>query len=151
MLIPSSLPLLGLAEPIELAYLIFVLVVLALLALDLGVFHRDDRPVAMKSALGWTAVWVALALLFNVAVYFLYESHTLGLGTRVPVLGKPGEFEIVSGAQAAQSFFAGYIIEKSLSVDNIFVIAVVFTSLGIPSAYQHRVLFWGIIGALIMR
>lgn len=133
------------------AYGVFVLLILVFLALDLGVFHRHAHTVGVKEALRWTGVWISVALLFNVAVYFLYEHHVLGLGLGVPVLGKPGELTTVSGATAAQQFLTGYVVEKSLSMDNIFVIAVIFSSLGIPSQLQHRVLFWGIIGALLMR
>ncbi|HBS28358.1 MAG TPA: hypothetical protein DEB06_02655 [Phycisphaerales bacterium] len=133
------------------AFSAFVSVVLVLLALDLGVFHRHAHTVSMKEALGWTALWICLALVFNVGLYFLYEHHVLGLGQGVPVLGSPGETRLVQGAEAAKTFFAAYVLEKSLSMDNIFVIAVVFTSLGIPSQFQHRVLFWGIVGALVMR
>lgn len=134
-----------------LAYSAFIGVVLALLALDLGVFHRKAHEVSMREAVGWTAVWVGCGLAFNVAVYFLYERHVLGLGQDVPVLGSPGETRLVAGAEAAKTFLAAYLLEKSLSMDNVFVIAVIFASLGIPSRYQHRVLFWGIVGALVMR
>ncbi len=101
--------------------------VIAMLALDLGVFHRKAHVVGMKEALGWSAVWIAMALVFNVWVW--YEL----------------------GAQKGTEFLTGYLIEKSLSVDNVFVFAVLFTFFGIPAQYQHRVLFWGIFGALVMR
>jgi tellurite resistance protein TerC len=101
--------------------------VLAMLALDLGVFHRGAHEVSIREAAAWSAVWVALALGFNGGVYHLM------------------------GEQAGLEFLAGYLIEKSLSVDNIFVFVLIFSSFRVPSKYQHRVLFWGILGALIMR
>jgi len=121
----------------------FILGVLGLLALDLGVFHRASRVISIREALAWTLFWVVLALVFNVGVYFLYRDHLLGIGLHVG--------HELSGQQAALQFFTGYLIEKSLSLDNIFVIALIFTYFGIPAAYQHRVLFWGILGALVMR
>lgn len=101
--------------------------VIAMLALDLGVFHRKAHVVGMKEALGWSAVWIAMALAFNVWVWFQL------------------------GPQKGTEFLTGYLIEKSLSVDNVFVFAVLFAFFGIPPQYQHRVLFWGILGALVMR
>jgi tellurite resistance protein TerC len=105
----------------------FNIFVLAMLALDLGVFHRQAHVVKMKEALIWSAVWITLALLFNLGVYFW------------------------RGAETALEFFTGYLIEKSLSVDNIFVFILIFSYFSVPAQYQHKVLFWGIIGALIMR
>lgn len=134
-----------------LAYGLFLLFVLAMLALDLGVFNRKSHTIKAKEAIGWTVVWISVALAFNVGVYFLYTHHVLDLGIDVPLLGKPGETTTVGGMEAAQTFFAAYILEKSLSLDNLFVMTVIFGALKIPSQYQHRVLFWGILGALIMR
>lgn len=105
----------------------FTAFVLAMLALDLGVFHKKTHVVSVKEALAWSAVWVALALCFNVLVWRNM------------------------GGQAGLEFFTGYVIEKSLSVDNIFVFVLVFSAFGIPPLYQHRVLFWGVLGALVMR
>ncbi|HKU42422.1 MAG TPA: TerC family protein [Polyangiales bacterium] len=105
----------------------FIAFVLALLAIDLGVFHRQAHEVTLKEAGIWSAVWVALALVFNVGVYFWF------------------------GAQTALEFTTGYLIEKALAVDNIFVFVVIFATFSVPAAYQHRVLFWGVLGALIMR
>ncbi len=131
----------------------FVVFVLVLLALDLGVFHRKAHTVHVKEALIWSAVWITLALVFNVFIYFAYEGHWLGLG-RAPD-GSPVIDRIdgvtLEGRAAAIKFFTGYVIEKSLSVDNIFVMALIFTYFRIPNKYQHRVLFWGILGALVMR
>ncbi|HTE18058.1 MAG TPA: TerC family protein [Armatimonadota bacterium] len=101
--------------------------VLLMLALDLGVFHRKAHVVQFKEAVAWSGVWITLALLFNVAVYFL------------------------RGPQAGLEFLTGYLIEKSLSVDNIFVILLIFGYFRVPALYQHKVLFWGILGALLMR
>jgi tellurite resistance protein TerC len=105
----------------------FIAFVLVVLALDLGVFHRKAHAVTIKEAAGWSAAWVALALTANVGVYFLF------------------------GPQRALEFTTGYLIEKALSVDNIFVFVMVFAYLAVPAVYQHRVLFWGILGALVMR
>jgi len=105
----------------------FNVFVLAMLALDLGVFHRKAHVVSLKESLAWTVVWVALALVFNVGVWQY------------------------SGSQKALEFFTGYLIEKSLSVDNVFVFALLFSYFAVPAQYQHKVLFWGILGALLMR
>jgi tellurite resistance protein TerC len=101
--------------------------VLVMLALDLGVFHRKSHTVTLRESLVWTAVWVTLALIFNAGLWHY------------------------RGGQVALEFFTGYIIEKSLSVDNIFVFVMLFTYFRVPSQYQHKVLFWGILSALIMR
>jgi tellurite resistance protein TerC len=98
-----------------------------MLALDLGVFHRKSHVVGVKEALGWTAAWVALALCFNGGVWYF------------------------AGAPKALEFLTGYVIEYSLSADNVFVFALLFSFFAVPAQYQHKVLFWGILGALIMR
>lgn len=114
----------------------FNLFVLALLALDLGVFHRKAHEVNIKEALGWSAVWISLALLFNAGIYF----------------GWVGPYTTPEAQhKAGIEFLTGYLIEKSLSVDNLFVFALLFRFFHVPSIFQHRILFWGIIGALIMR
>jgi tellurite resistance protein TerC len=105
----------------------FNVFVLAMLALDLGVFHRDAHDVKVKEALVWSAVWIGLALSFNVGVF------------------------VFGGAQKGLEFLTGYLIEKSLSVDNIFVFLLIFSYFSVPARYQHKVLFWGIFGALVMR
>jgi tellurite resistance protein TerC len=125
----------------------FILFVLAMLALDLGVFHRKAHVVSMREALGWSAVWVALGLAFTIFVYFGYEHHWLGLGAIADAV----DGVVNDGRSAAVKYLTGYVIEKSLSVDNIFVIAMIFGFLAVPALYQHRVLFWGILGALVMR
>jgi tellurite resistance protein TerC len=101
--------------------------VLGMLALDLGVFHRKAHAVSMREAGIWSAVWVALALAFNAGLYFVW------------------------GAEPALQFLTGYLIEKSLSVDNVFVFVMLFSFFAVPEKYQHRVLFWGVLGALVMR
>jgi tellurite resistance protein TerC len=125
----------------------FILFILLMLALDLGVFHRKAHVVKLKEAIGWSAVWVALGLAFAGFVYFGYEHRWLGLGSAVDA----ADGTINDGAAAATKYLTGYIVEKSLSVDNVFVIAMIFASLAVPAMYQHRVLFWGILGALVMR
>jgi tellurite resistance protein TerC len=109
------------------AWAAFLLFIVTMLALDLGVFHRKSHEVKMKEALAWCGVWLALALIFNAIVY------------------------VWRGPQPALEFFTGYLIEICLSVDNVFVFILVFTYFKVPRVHQHRVLFWGIIGAVVMR
>ena len=120
----------------------FIAFVLFLLALDLGVFHRRAHVVTLNEALIFSGLWIGLALLFDVFVYVAYERHWFGLD--IPD-GEP------DGRTAAVLFLSGYVVEKALGMDNVFVIAMIFSSFGIPALYQHRVLFWGIVGALVMR
>jgi tellurite resistance protein TerC len=134
------------------AYVGFTALVMLFLALDLGVFHREAHEVSMKESLTWSAIWLACGLSFTGFIFYAYQYHWLGLGLETPkyvdgaiVLGE------VAGATAAIQYLTGYIVEKSLAMDNIFVIAMIFGYFAIPAKYQHRVLFWGIIGALIMR
>jgi tellurite resistance protein TerC len=110
-----------------LPWLLFLVFVAGMLALDLGVFHRDAHEVKKREALAWSAVWIGLAIAFNIGVY------------------------VVQGGDRGLEWTAGYLIEKSLSVDNVFVFLLIFSMFGVPAQYQHRVLFWGIVGALIMR
>jgi tellurite resistance protein TerC len=105
----------------------FLALILALLALDLGVFHRDAHEVTRKEALTWSGVWIGLALLFNAGVFWFM------------------------GSQAGIEWLTGYLVEKSLAVDNVFVFLLIFSAFAVPAKYQHRVLFWGIVGALVMR
>ena len=116
---------LGLAPPT--VWLGFAVLVIAVLAIDLGIFNREAHVVKPREALVWTGVWVALALGFNAFVWWRF------------------------GANAAEEFITGYAIEKALSVDNLFVMYAVFTAFSIPALHQHRVLFWGIVGAVAMR
>lgn len=132
-------------------YLAFIALVLVFLALDLGVFHRHAHVVTAKEAAIWTSIWTSCALVFTVFIYFAYEAHWLGLGINVPVVGEPGQTTTLDGMTAAEQFLTGYVVEWSLSLDNVFVIAVIFSYFAVPAIYQHRVLFWGIIGALVMR
>ncbi len=118
----------------------FLLLIAFFLALDLGVFHKDDEVVTGKSALKWTAVWFCVAMLFNGFVFYAYEHHLVGLGDAQ-----------TTGKDAAINFFTGYIVEQSLSLDNIFVMALIFRFFKVPTEYQHRVLFWGILGAIVLR
>jgi tellurite resistance protein TerC len=115
----------------------FNLFVLAMLALDLGVFHRSAHAVTVKEATIWSVVWISLAMVFNLGIYLFWNQL-------VPN-------SAYSNGDAALSFFTGYLIEKSLSVDNIFVFVLIFSYFSVPPQYQHRVLFWGILGALVMR
>jgi tellurite resistance protein TerC len=126
-----------------LIWLAFLFFVVAVVLLDLGVFHRKARVVTLPEALAWTFVWVALALAFNVFVYFLYAENWLGWLN--------GQANPLTGRQAAIQFLTGYILEKSLSVDNIFVIAMIFAYFSVPLVEQHRLLFWGILGAVVLR
>ena len=121
----------------------FLAFILLMLFLDLCVLNRRAHVVRVREAIAWTCVCIVLALAFNVLVYFLYENHWLGVG-----LGQDPPLE---GREAAQQFFAGWLIEYSLSLDNIFVIALIFQYFRVPETFQHRVLFWGILGALVMR
>lgn len=134
----------------------FIGLVLLLLALDLGVFHRTAHVVSVKEALWWSAFWVALGLSFSVFIYLGYEDHWLGLGLTPDLMASPRSLEGVGmvyndGATATVKYITGYLVEKSLAVDNIFVIAMLFGFFAVPALYQHRVLFWGIVGALVMR
>jgi len=121
----------------------FLVFIIALLALDLGVFHRKAHVIKTKEAFIWTAFWVMLALLFNVMIYYIYENHWFSIGKSIG--------NVLDGKEAALKFFTGYLLEKSLSLDNIFVIAMIFAYFNVPPVYQHRVLFWGILGAIILR
>jgi len=134
----------------------FVTMVLVLLALDLGVFHRKAHVVTVREALGWSTFWIALGLAFAVFIYFGYEHHWLGLGLTRDMMSAPQEIAGVGmvyndGGTATVKYITGYLVEKSLAVDNIFVIAMIFAFFAVPAIYQHRVLFWGIVGALLMR
>ncbi|MFN3408194.1 MAG: TerC family protein [Limisphaerales bacterium] len=129
-------------------YLAFVVFVLAMLALDLGVFHRQAHVVGFKESAIWSTVWVCLALIFNVLLYF-YAEWRFAHDARLTAL--PGFNAEDAAQQTALEFLTGYLIEKSLAVDNIFVFVVVFNFFGVPPKYQHRVLFFGILGALVFR
>ena len=119
-----------------------LLFIVAVVALDLGVFHRKPHVVTLPESVGWTCVWVSTALAFNVVIYYLYELNPAGWDM---------DTEQLTGAEAALNFFTGYLVEKSLSIDNIFVIAMIFVHFRVPLEQQHRVLFWGILGAVVLR
>ena len=131
---------------IELVWGAFLALFLGLLFLDLSVLHRESTTLSVKQALFWTAVWISVAMSFTFVVYGLYEHRWLGF-TPGPGVGEGGDF----GRDAVLQFITGYVLEWSLSVDNIFVIAVIFSYLKIPSHFQYRVLFWGIVGAIVLR
>lgn len=133
------------------AYVAFLGLISLFLALDLGVFHREVREISFKESIFWSVIWFLVALAFMPLIALAYDHHWLGLGLEVPKLGASGETETVSGSTAWQQYFAGYMLERALAMDNTFVIALVFAGLGIPNQFQHRVLFWGILGAVIMR
>lgn len=123
-------------------WVVFFVLYLGVLALDLVVLHRESKEMSVRQALGWTVVWVLVALSFTGLVYGVYEHHWFDW--RVAP-------DAPSGAEAAIQYVTGYLLEWSLSVDNIFVIAIIFTYMKIPSQYQYRVLFWGIVGAILLR
>lgn len=116
------------------AFLVFTFVIVVLLAFDLGVLHRNSRSVSFREALSWSAVWISLSLLFAVGVFVFWP---------------PGE--AYTPRQAALTYLTGYITELSLSVDNLFVFLLVMGYFRVPEKYQHKVLFWGILGAIVMR
>ena len=144
------------------AYVAFIGLVVLFLALDLGVFHREAHEVSMKEAATWSVIWLSCGLAFSAFVWKAYDANWLGLGLDTPryntheLAGQVPEQPIivsgtVEGAEAAKQYLVGYVVEKSLAMDNIFIIALIFSFFAVPAKYQHRVLFWGIIGALIMR
>jgi tellurite resistance protein TerC len=129
-------------------YIAFTFFVLCILALDLGVFHREAHEVGFREAATWSVIWVITALLFGWGFYS-YAAWKFPQDPRL--LAIPGFDPSAAAWQAGLEYLTGYIVEKSLSVDNIFVFVVVFTYFAIPAKYQHRILFYGIIGALIFR
>lgn len=129
-------------------YLGFVAFVAFVLSLDLGVFHKEAHVVSVREAAIWTTIWVSCALIFNILFYF-YTLHVLS--QRASLMQLPGFDPELTAKQLAMEFTTGFLIEKALAIDNIFIFAVVFSYFGIPRIYQHRVLFWGIFGALIFR
>jgi tellurite resistance protein TerC len=119
-----------------------------ILFLDLGVFHKKSHEVSFKEASAWTVVWVSLALIFNVCFYYfsLYK-----FSSDPTLLAIPGFDPAAVAKQSALEFLTGFVVEKTLAIDNIFIFAVVFSYFAIPKIYQHRILFWGILGALVFR
>jgi tellurite resistance protein TerC len=127
---------------VELVWIAFLTLFIGLLLLDLSVLHRESATLTVRQALFWTGVWISVALSFTGVVHGLYEHRWLGF---VP---GPG---VADGTDAVVQYVTGYLLEWSLSVDNIFVIALIFSYLRIPPQYQYRVLFWGIVGAIVLR
>lgn len=122
-----------------LVWVSFIALIMIFLALDLGVFNKEDHVIRTKEASLWTALWVSIALGFSGVIYWLFSEGLIENPTNLT----PGS--------AVLKYITGYLIELSLSIDNVFVIAVIFSSFGIPPKYQHRVLFWGILGAIVFR
>jgi tellurite resistance protein TerC len=120
-------------------WILFITLVFLILALDLGVFNKTPHIITSKEASKWTLIWFLSAMFFSVVIYGLYHFNTINNVTHL------------SPIDAAIKFVTGYLIELSLSIDNIFVIAIIFSSFKIPQKYQHRVLFWGILGAIVLR
>ena len=120
-------------------WIIFLLGILFFLALDLGVFNKNPHVISVREASLWTGLWVTMSLIFSGVIYWLYST------------GNIDNVDNLEPMDAALKYITGYLIELSLSIDNIFVIAVIFTSFQIPQKYQHRVLFWGILGAIVFR
>lgn len=143
----------------------FLLIVSLMLALDLGVFHKDDHVVTFKESLTWTAIWVSTAILFGVAILFFGEYiHGIDSMDKLVELNKLHghnlNFDLAASLEQnlavyrkalALEYFTGYVIEEALSIDNIFVMIMIFMSFGIQEKYYHRVLFWGILGAIVLR
>lgn len=129
-------------------YVGFIAFVLVVLALDLGVFHKKAHEVSFKEASIWTTVWISMALVFNY-LFYLYARYRFSTHERYTSI--PGFDPDAQAKTSALEFLTGFVVEKSLAIDNIFVFAVVFAYFGIPKMYQHRVLFWGILGALFFR
>lgn len=123
-----------------LVWVIFLVLIFSLLALDLGVFHKSDKAVTMKESLAWTVVWVTLSLLFGGVIYWIYDINYMGINH----LG-------TEPLKALIDYYTGYVIEESLSLDNIFVMAMIFKFFKIEPKYQHGILFWGILGAVFFR
>ena len=120
-------------------WILFLTLITIFLALDLGVFHKNDHVIKTKEAGIWTAVWITVALSFSGVIYWLFSNNLVGNPTGL------------TPNNAVLKYITGYLIELSLSIDNVFVIAVIFSSFRIPAKYQHRVLFWGILGAIVFR
>ena len=128
--------------------------ILVLLALDLGVFHRRARVISVREALGWTLIWLTTAFAFAGIVYLGYDRHWFGMGLAPDPVERSAQSpdgRVNDARSAVLKFLTGYLVELSLSADNVFVIAMLFNYFAIPRIFQHRVLFWGILGALAMR
>jgi tellurite resistance protein TerC len=126
-----------------LVWAVFLLIVFLLMYIDLGVLNKDSETPSIKEATRNTIVWILLGLSFTGAIYYMYDHQIFGLGTY--------EFEQNTGRTAAVKYFTGYLLEEALSVDNLFVMALIFAQFRTPKKYQHKILFWGIIGVLVFR
>jgi tellurite resistance protein TerC len=126
----------------QVVWLAFFALFIGVLVLDLGVLHRESKEMSVPQALGWTVVWIVVALSFSLVIYGLYEYNWLNW--------TQGD-GLVTGRDALLQYVTGYLLEWSLSVDNIFVMALIFTYMKIPTSLQYRVLFWGIVGAIVLR
>lgn len=115
-------------------WIIFLLLVIGMLALDLGVFHKEDKIISVKEAFLWTGIWISVSLVFSIGIFFIYQYQNAALG-----------------AEKVLEYLTAYVVEKSLSLDNIFVMAAIFSFFKVPKKYQHRVLFWGVLGAIVLR
>jgi tellurite resistance protein TerC len=131
-------------------YGVFTLLVLAVLALDLGVFHKQAHEVSFREAAVWSVVWVVLGLSVG-AVLWWYAGHALDDPERIAALAKLGETSAAAADRIGMEYLAGYIVEKALAVDNVFVWAMIFSYFAVPAQYQHRILFYGILGAIVFR
>jgi tellurite resistance protein TerC len=129
------------------AWIGFILFIIFLVLLDLGILNRRPHVISMKEAMRWSALWIALGVGFCFVIFDVYAHHRFGLGTWPDAI----DGRLNDGPTAAAKYLAGYVLEKALSVDNLFVIAVIFRALAVPREQQHRVLLWGILGAMIMR
>lgn len=118
----------------------FILLIIVMLALDLGVFHKKDEVISIKESLTWTLIWISVALLFSIPLYYIYKADIEHI-----------DIDHLHEKEAVINYLTGYVIEKSLSLDNIFVIALIFSYFKIPLKFQHRILFWGILGAIVFR
>lgn len=117
----------------------FITLIIGFLALDLGVFNKESHQISAKEALSWTGLWVSVSLLFSFAIYYIYQNDLVA------------NLDGLTPEAAVLNYLTGYVVELSLSLDNIFVIAMIFAYFKIPREYQHRVLFWGILGAIVFR
>lgn len=123
-----------------LIWILFLVMIFTLLALDLGVFHKSSKEISMKESLSWTVVWVFLSLCFGAVIYWIYDQNYMNINSRG-----------LEPSQAMIDFYTGYVIEESLSLDNIFVMAMIFKYFRIEMKFQHKILFWGILGAVFFR
>src|SRR5687768_11476310 len=130
------------SRPMPWYWIAFLALIVSLLALDLGVLNRKAHVPTTREALGWSALWVSVGLAFSGVVFLLYQNG---------LVGSFGGTLAYTGTEAMLTYLTGFVLEESLSIDNLFVMVLIFQTYRIPPTYQHRVLFWGILGALVMR